>query len=209
MSFAIVVFAKTPHYSSFKTRLEVDIGFEETKRFYLHCLSKTKKKSLSCARQNGHVFYWAIAEAGAKHESIWSGENILVQEGQDLGQRLSSICDEVKSLGHQGYIFMGADCPHFDISELNLAFNYLSKGNKDSVALGPCQDGGFYFFASKIFLTKDFWKNIRLSSEYTTSDIIKKCIQLDIDVKLFAENYDIDNIHDYHKYIKEDCDYKI
>lgn len=208
MSFAVVVFAKTPHYSNFKTRLEVDLGAEKTKSFYLHCLKKTKEKSLAFVKSNNLDFYWAIAEPDAINESIWSDQKVLVQSGNCLGEKLFNICNDLKELGYQGYIFMGADCPHFDPAQLEDALQYLNR-NQNSIAIGPCYDGGFYFLACGLYLSIDFWKNVRYSTEFTTDDIVKSCGSANINYKFFSKNFDIDNINDFNKYILKYGDYEI
>lgn len=202
MSYAIVVFVKTPGFSEIKTRLSKDLGEKQTLSFYKHCVEKTKQKCLELANSNNFSFYWAVAEKEAQSHLFWNDQKVLLQTGLDLGQRLHSISTQLKMLNHTGYFFMGADCPHFDIDLINEAKKYLDDATK-SVAIGPCIDGGYYFFGSNNFFDELFWTNVRYSCENTLIDVIKNLTSYQIKYKLLSENFDIDNIDDYRSYINE------
>ena len=184
-----------------KTRLSAVLGPDETLKFYLQCVDATKSKCLDLVKKHGMSFYWAIAEESAVGHSLWADRAVLVQSSGGLGERLWSISKQIQELGYDGFIFMGADCPHFDCEQISLAASYINSA-ETRVALGPCFDGGYYFLASNHFFDKDFWVNVRYSCEHTFLDVLNNCHQSQAATRVFKKDFDIDTFEEYQKFME-------
>jgi len=139
MQFRIVVFLKAPRPGQVKTRLAASIGQEAACEAYLE-LADTFLAQLATFPEVELRFApeGAIQEIERfKKHSEWR----LKPQGEgDLGQRMERAVEE--SLSEvDAVICIGTDCPYVRKTDLDQAFDILSK--KDAV-LGPALDGGYW-----------------------------------------------------------------
>lgn len=192
--YAIAIFVKTPGYSAIKTRLAEKIGKEKAEEFFKLSLLAIEEVVLQLIKKSeGKVIaYWAISEPNASESDYWSGLPSLTQGNGNLGERLFSIQEQLKS-HHENFYFIGADSPHISADKLWIAFNAPAAKH----VLGKTDDGGFYLYGSSTARDQDFWTGINYSCESTAQELINK---LGADNFYFLpQTFDIDYQEDLQK----------
>lgn len=137
----ILIFAKAPRPGFAKTRLIPALGAAEAANLYADMLQKTVERVVAahlcslqcwCAPDLNHPLFDKFAND--------CGVQLLVQQGDDLGQRMSLAArlalDEATSV-----LLIGGDCPSLGVEQITQALCWLEEG--DDAVLGPAEDGGY------------------------------------------------------------------
>ncbi|HHZ82776.1 MAG TPA: glycosyltransferase [Nitrospirales bacterium] len=142
---ALVVFAKAPIPGTVKTRLCPPLSPEEATAlhasFAMDAIERTKKvagklkadRLVACDPDMAHPFFNALRS----HHGV----KLLQQRGQDLGERMGGIMQELFDRDYSSVVITGSDLPTLPSGEISQAFGLLA--DHDCV-LGPCPDGGYY-----------------------------------------------------------------
>ena len=140
----LIIFIKNPILGKVKTRLAAGIGDEKALEIYEHLLAITRTVAANVDAIR-HVFYSDEIE----HDK-WDDDkfNKHVQEGDNLGARMSNAFEKVFALGALKAIIIGSDCPKITSKLIEGAFQELN--DKDTV-IGPAKDGGYYLLGMKQF----------------------------------------------------------
>jgi rSAM/selenodomain-associated transferase 1 len=161
---ALIIFAKNPVHGKVKTRLAKHIGNDKAMNLYLKLLYNTylKTKDMNCDK------YLFLSD---RKEIDLFGNNFkqIVQNGNDIGERMKNAFDEVFKSGHSKIILIGTDIPELDEEILNTAFDKLSESD---IVLGPAADGGYYLIGMKNFSGYVF-DNIKWSTDKVLSKTIE------------------------------------
>lgn len=140
------IFVKTPGHSPLKTRLAAGIGRASAERF--HCLAAEAVAAVARAAQAtlpGLAVTWAVAEASALDDALWSGLPRIAQGAGDLGARMRHVTERLCS-AHGGALLLGADAPQLRVDDLVAAVRALDEYDH---VLGPSVDGGFWLFGTR------------------------------------------------------------
>ncbi|MCP4043947.1 MAG: glycosyltransferase [Gammaproteobacteria bacterium] len=139
----ILVFSKAPVPGRVKTRLIPALGSENAARLYEQFVrgalstalaSGVGETELWCTPSTAHRFFREM-EAGL-------GVKLCLQQGVDLGQRMSFAFDSVLTgAGEMNAILMGSDCP--DLSSTDLINTVQALQDGCDAVLGPAEDGGY------------------------------------------------------------------
>jgi rSAM/selenodomain-associated transferase 2/rSAM/selenodomain-associated transferase 1 len=76
-------------------------------------------------------------------ELLGPSPDVIAQRGDDLGQRLRHVVEDVFRLGSESVVVIGSDLPDLPARLLGDALEAL-RGGGDRVILGPAGDGGYY-----------------------------------------------------------------
>lgn len=192
MKIAFAVMAKTPGYSTFKTRLAMDIGSELTEEFYNLSIAATNSALSNLSLEGCEIdILFGVAEEEAQEAEFWKGKKTLTQSKGCLGERQFSVLNKL----HEQYnavFLLGADTPHLNMTCLGPQIkNYLNGGT--DFLLGPSHDGGYYIFGSKKLVPLSLWKNVKYSTSNTYAELSK---QLDLlgEKTMVNSNFDIDDL---------------
>lgn len=98
-------------------------------------VTRVVTEQVNCTR---HVFYSDEIESDAWDDDKF---NKHIQEGEDLGDRMSNAFEKIFALGAEKAVIVGSDCPEITTAIINSAFTTLKE--KD-VCIGPARDGGYY-----------------------------------------------------------------
>lgn len=141
----LLVFTRNPVLGKCKTRLAATIGDKAALDIYKFLLNHTFEitKNLNVHKQ---VHY---------SEEIWENDiwdtsifEKCLQEGNDLGERMSFAFQKGFSNGFKNIIIIGSDMYDISANDLETAFNSLEKEN---FVVGPAEDGGYYLLGMNIF----------------------------------------------------------
>jgi len=134
---AVIVFIRKPEIGKVKTRLAADVGDQEALNIYI---SLQRHTDLVASQADAACYLFYAGEVVQQDE--WSNERYtkLLQEGDDLGERLINAFDLVLSR-HKHVVVIGSDCAQLRTSHINQGLASLAEND---VVIGPTYDGGYY-----------------------------------------------------------------
>lgn len=141
MKRAIVMFAKAPVAGDVKTRLGASIGYDEAARLhaaFIHDLVDT----IDSMGVQGVLAYSGDPEHPGFEHAKRTGFEFVEQPDGDLGDRLSSIVEQLFDRGFERLVVIGSDSPTLSV-ELHLMPAFAALDEAD-VVFGPSFDGGYY-----------------------------------------------------------------
>jgi rSAM/selenodomain-associated transferase 1 len=148
MDNALIVVAKKPTPGSTKTRLVPPLSPEQAADLY-NCLLFDTLDVMRQVKNAQPVIAYAPADAEGYFRGIApQGFELIVQQGQSLGQRLDNVLRAHLKMGHSRAVVMDSDSPTLPPHYLEQAFEELEDERVD-VVVGPCEDGGYYLIGLK------------------------------------------------------------
>lgn len=141
---AVAVFAKAPVPGAVKTRLAGVLSPADAAALH----EKLVERALATARQAeiGDVELWCAPDASHPFFARCAqrfGAALRVQEGADLGERMSRAFEAAHRDG-RGLVLIGSDCPVLEPRDLRDAA--LARATHDAVFV-PAEDGGYVLVA--------------------------------------------------------------
>jgi uncharacterized protein len=191
---ALLIFTKNPEAGKVKTRLAATLGDEAALSIYrqllLHTVSATEYLPV-----DKFVFY--SNHIGQK--DYWSDKNYykLLQEGNDLGERMKNAFVAAFQKGYNKVVIIGTDCPDLNASVIMNAYVYLEDHD---IVIGPASDGGYYLLGIKKLHPRLFEK-IDWSTGKVLAQTLKICESSNLSTFLLPELSDIDDENDLKKYM--------
>ncbi|SHJ28451.1 hypothetical protein SAMN04487911_1162 [Arenibacter nanhaiticus] len=162
----LLIFTRNPELGKCKTRLAATIGDKPALAIYTFLLRHTQ--NITAPLKAAKAVYYS--------EGIW--ENDLwdpaiykkrLQEGEDLGQRMSNAFKEGFAQGYKKIIIIGSDM--YDLSTDNLAHAFETL-DKDDFVVGPAIDGGYYLLGMTRYAPSLFE-----NKEWGTSSVLKDTLE--------------------------------
>ncbi len=157
------IFVKTPALSPVKTRLWPAIGREQATALFEYSAEATRSVVARAMAKCSLQAYWAVAEAGAVHEELWTALPTIAQGAGGLGERMAQVYTQLRR-DHQAAILIGADSPQLPPSALEAAASWLDT-SESRLVIGPAEDGGFWLFGGNVELPGVAW----LQTEYSNA----------------------------------------
>jgi len=185
---AIVLFTKFPKPGHVKTRLAKGIGNEaaaEIQRILL----------LHLVKEHSNQQYKLVIAANSQEEApllknLLGNHEIIVQQGKDLGERMSNAFKTLLPK-YEKVCIIGADCPTITNKTIERAFAQLDSKN---IVLGPAEDGGYYLVAMKHH--QNIFNDIIWSTSQVLKETLERIKQQDISYSLLEKMRDIDEVED-------------
>lgn len=183
----LLVFAKNPVPGKVKTRLAREIGDTLALDVYKYLLNSTEN---ACTHLNNTARYLYFSDY-LEHKT-WRGANQFIQNGNNLGERMSNAFKKGFSDGYNRIVCIGTDLPDFSADLIDEA---MEKLQKNDLVFGPATDGGYYLIGMKelhpyVFENKDWSTSSVL---HTTLMELKEKRKT---VGFLRELSDIDNLED-------------
>jgi rSAM/selenodomain-associated transferase 1 len=138
--------------------------------------------------------YPEALESDSSVSVMLSQGKLRVQEGWDLGDRMSNAFQEVFSDGAENAVLIGSDIPQIDSDLLE---EYFEKLGSFPMAIGPAADGGYYligFFNDTA--TTEIYTEIEWSTEVVFQQTVEKIRSIELPCYVGKELQDIDTIED-------------
>ncbi|ODA70554.1 TIGR04282 family arsenosugar biosynthesis glycosyltransferase [Streptomyces sp. AVP053U2] len=161
---AILVMAKAPRPGTVKTRLHPLLDPQRCAELQAELIRHTMQLTTSHTPRA----YLAYAPADGEDTlgtAVPAGVRLLLQRGEDLGQRLAAAVTDAFTDGARPLLVIGTDAPTLTAGHLTAAFTTLEDND---VALGPALDGGYYLIGlraphtSLFDLAPDMWSTDRV-----------------------------------------------
>jgi uncharacterized protein len=196
---ALLVVAKRPAPGRTKTRLTPPLSPEQAAALYECFLRDT----LDLVRRLPGVtpaIAYLPAEERAYFEALAPDFELVLQEGDALGERLDSAVTRLLTAGYQHVAIMNSDGPSLPLACLIGAFDALAGGA--DVVLGPCDDGGYYLIGLKQPAPR-LLREVRMSTPDVLADTLAIAAEEGLSVELLPAWYDVDDAESLKRLMKE------
>jgi len=194
----IVIFAKEPQKGCVKTRLAKDIGEDNALELYKALLKDTLAVVRQVKADKKVMAFESQLEDPQYLKSIAQDFMFYKQAGADLGEKMHNAFEHCKKQGVLKIVIVGSDCPTLTSSFIEEAFTKL---DKDDVAIGPAQDGGYYLIGLKEPCL-ELMNSVEWSSSTVLEDTLKNAEVKGLKVGLLEIGQDMDVLEDL-KNLKE------
>lgn len=186
----LIVFAKNPVLGKVKSRLALNIGFYNAYLVYKELLKATHK-SVRNVDVDKQVCYSDFID----QNDIWENENYSKEKqiGKNIGIRMRNAFADAFNNGFKKVILIGSDIINLDSDIINEAIDLL---DKSEIVFGPAKDGGYYLIGMKS-MHEELFKDISWSTKEVFIQSLKKCLDLDLKVKIVKELSDLDRVQDF------------
>ena len=187
----VLVFQKNAILGKVKTRLASGMGELRALEIYRHLIQLTYS-----VLEDVPVPVWTYFSDYIPESTHPSVEKSLVQEGQDLGERMANAFARSFESGMEKVVLIGTDCPTLQSNHLNEAFEALTHSD---LVVGPATDGGYYLVGMK--RRADYlFEGISWSTAEVLSETLNVASQHGISTTLLRELDDIDTQEDWQRY---------
>ncbi|PCJ98825.1 MAG: glycosyltransferase [Flavobacteriaceae bacterium] len=194
----LLIFTRNPELGKCKTRLAAVVGDKVALEIYRFLLQHTVKFSKNIKAQK-EVYY---------SEEIWGNDiwdndifDKKLQQGLDLGERMSNAFKTGFKAGFNKIIVIGSDMYDLSTIEMDYAFEQL---DTHDYVVGPAEDGGYYLLGMKtstpnLFKNKDWGKETVLQD--TLNDLTNRKVKI-LDIKNDVDHYgDIKDIEIFQPFL--------
>jgi rSAM/selenodomain-associated transferase 1 len=152
----LVILAKAPLRGTVKPGLEARLGAEGALALHRALLEDAACQFGSVAA--GAVKVRIAATPDVNHPELAElvkryGGGLIEQGPGSLGDRIARLQAQLFTPGVPSVTFVGTDAPTLPLVHVNDAWKRLEK---HEVALGPCEDGGFYLYGSTLPTSEAF-----------------------------------------------------
>lgn len=187
----VLVFQKNAILGQVKTRLASGMGEQPAMEIYKHLVQLTYSALEAVPMPIWTYFSDFIPES--THPTV---EKSFVQQGQDLGERMSNAFASTFDSEIEKVVLIGTDCPTLQSQHLLHAFAAL---NDSDLVLGPATDGGYYLIGMKVRAAYLF-EGIAWSTSQVLSQTLHVASQHSLTTTLLPELDDIDTREDWQRY---------
>ena len=140
---------------------------------------------------SGIAVYTPLGAESAYADLLPPDFSLLAQRGERFGERLYFAVEDLFTCGFDSVCLIDSDSPAVPAENFEKAIELLSK-REDSVVLGPSDDGGYYLIGVKK-PHRGLFEQIDWSTERVLDQTIQRAIELELEVKLLPEGYDVDD----------------
>jgi uncharacterized protein len=195
---ALAVMTKAPRAGVVKTRLVPPLTQNEAaqvNRSFLRDVADAISTAISeTAREIAALGVGVFTPPGAEaeYEDILPEDFFLIpQRGDDFGDRLIFAAEDLFQAGFASVCLLNSDSPTVPAESFAQAVKLLRLPG-DRIVLGPCDDGGYYLIGLKS-LHRELFEQIDWSTERVLEQTRQRAAGIEIEVKLLAGGYDVDD----------------
>lgn len=206
----LLIFIKNPERGKVKTRLAQTVGDEKAYQTYLKLLDHTIEVA-DQVQAKKQIWYSSYidesdglgeqpSDGSVRSSSVRSeGSNFYfekkLQQGDDLGERMSRAFHLGFKEGFEKILIIGSDCLAITAGIIEDGFNQL---DVHDVVVGPSEDGGYYLIGSKQFIPELF-QSIPWSTERVYPETIRAVEEQNLQYGVLPTLNDIDTEEDLNK----------
>jgi hypothetical protein len=187
----VLVFQKNAILGQVKTRLAAGMGELPAMEIYKHLVQLTY-----LVLEDVPVPVWTFFSDFIPKSIQPIVAKSFVQQGQDLGERMSNAFAQTFESGRDKVVLIGTDCPALHRQDLLQAFDAL---NHIDLVLGPASDGGYYLIGMKNKAAYLF-DGIAWSTSQVLSQTLDVASRHGLTFTLLRELDDIDTQEDWQRY---------
>lgn len=188
----LMVVAKAPARGQTKTRLGGAIGLDAAADFY-RCLLLDTLDVVRGVPNVTHAIAYLPPGAEDVFRELAPDFRLIPQHGDNLGERLHHVLSACLNDGYAQAAVLSSDTPLVDARALAQAFAELDDGA--DVALGPCDDGGYYLMAVRA-PHPEILIPIQMSTPNVLRDTLAAAAQAGLRSALLPPTCDVDTLDD-------------
>jgi len=198
MNTSLLVFAKVPRPGAVKTRLTPALSSDDAARLYTAFLRDTLRQ----VSELGVDVRLYLAPPFSKDaiDGLPTGVSLHKQRGEGLGARMKHAFEDTFAEGAHRVVGMGSDHPTLPTSFLRQAVQSLD--SPPSLCIGPSEDGGFYLIGMTAAYQALF-DGMTYSHAQVFSDTLARAEQIDAQVTVLPQWYDVDTPQDLHRMLAD------
>jgi len=183
---ALAVFAKAPVLGTAKTRLQPLLGETGALQAHLTLVEFTLSAVMGSAVQRS--LWISESHEVAEHWATRADAELRVQQGADLGARMSHTVESLFAEGASRVCIIGSDCATMTSAYIDKAMEELA--THDAV-FGPAKDGGYVLVGMSKPCTQLF-TGIDWGTEHVLRQTLDGAAQMNLTVGLLEEAWDVD-----------------
>ena len=203
---ALLVMAKRPFPGQTKTRMIPALTPQEAAELYACFLQDVLALARSVPDVAPFIAYSpADDETRAYFQELAPDFGLVPQIGVDLGARLDGVLTHCLQNGYEQVAAMNSDSPTLPAAYLAQAFARLDDPAVD-VALGPCEDGGYYLIGWKqalrhgsVHALSRLVREVQMSTGHVLQDTLTIAEEENLRVALLPAWYDVDELPQLHR----------
>jgi uncharacterized protein len=191
---ALAVMTKAPRAGKVKTRLTPPLTPEEAAELNTCFLRDTTAAIATTTvegRGRGIAVYTPAGAERAYDGILPDGFELVPQRGDAFGERLTFATEDLFSLGFDSVCLIDSDSPTVPKNAFGEAAQILS-GKRDTVVLGPSDDGGYYLIGLKT-LHRSLFEKIDWSTEQVLEQTVARAKEIRLEVHFLPTWYDVDD----------------
>lgn len=200
---AVAIFVKTPGHSQIKTRLAASVGQAKAEQWHRLASKAVAERALEAAI--GPVFF-AVAEATALDDPLWSFLPTLDQGTGGLGERMHNVHSRLLA-DHGSVLLLGADTIQWRLDSLKRANQWL-QADVARLCIGPARDGGFWSFGSNRALPLSAWTGVNYSRGSTLAEFTESMAPFGA-FRTLSTLTDLDELSDVEAVLSEALDARL
>jgi rSAM/selenodomain-associated transferase 1 len=189
---ALAVAAKAPQRGAVKTRLHQVLSADDATELYCCFLQDTVALMRRVPSADLFISYTPEGSEGLFRPLICDGEHLILQRGENFGERLFYTLEDLFDRGYEAAMVMDADSPTLPSSYVARGFEMLARPG-DRVVLGPAADGGYYLIGVKR-PHRQLFERINWSSETVLEETLDRAREIDLEACLLPEWFDVDDV---------------
>ena len=184
---AIILFAKAPVAGHVKTRLQESLGREATLALHEAFVLDMLDKLLTLRGAADIELHTDI------QTDVWRRPEVTqrIQTTGDLGLKM------LHALRGRWACIVGSDAPTLPVSHIEALL-----ASAADMALGPCEDGGYYAISSRRTHT-DMFRGVAWSSEYAIEQTEEAALRCGLSVERGPTWFDVDRPEDLERLRRE------
>ncbi len=186
---ALIVIAKRPSPGDTKTRLSPPLTPRQASELY-ECFLIDTIELVRQVTDVQPVIAYLPAQERPYFAALAPDFELILQEGANLGARLDNALTAYLQAGYRRVAIMDSDSPTLPAACLAETFDELAKGA--DLALGPCEDGGYYL----IGVTRPeprLLRQVKMSTPHVAADTLALAAEEGRKVALLPTWYDVDD----------------
>jgi rSAM/selenodomain-associated transferase 1 len=186
----ILVFARAPVPGTSKTRLIPALGASGAAQLQAQLLARTLDE-VSKVRNVRRVLCADSEESGASlaRHALPTGWQLIVQRGEDLGERMhDALLNAVSTAGQA--ILIGSDIIDFSAEDLAQGLLALQAGAE--IVLGPAADGGYWLIGASVEIPSSLFTGLAWGGSEVYRETCRRCDDLGLHLQQLALRHDID-----------------
>jgi rSAM/selenodomain-associated transferase 1 len=187
---ALAVMAKAPVAGQVKTRLLPFLSPVHAASLYASLLVDLLTNLRSFGAVDRYLAYAPVGAEDSLRKLAPTEFNFLAQRGQDLGERMRNVFQDLFDANYRGVVLIGSDLPVFSLEFLTRAFALLDESDTDLV-LGPNRDGGYYLIGMQR-LVPEVFDGVVWGSDSVFEATCNKIEALGLNVSLLPPWVDVD-----------------
>jgi hypothetical protein len=191
MDNALLVVAKQPFPGQTKTRLSPPLSSQQAAVLY-ECFLRDTLELMRCIPGVHNTIVYLPRSAEDYFRALAPDMNLMLQKGENLGERLDNLLTESLSNGALKAVVMDSDSPTLPADYILHAFRSLDDAD---VVLGPTEDGGYYLIGMKKPHPR-LMREIQMSTPQVLQDTLILAEKCGVKVSLLPSWYDVDTVEE-------------